>query len=52
MSFSNNFQDEPIQQVISEARATYGALDEGQKERFCNQLLLIIQMIREHPETF
>lgn len=52
VGFSNNFEDEPIQQVISEARATYGALDEAQKERYCNQLLLFIQMIRENPETF
>lgn len=52
VGFSNNFQDEPIQQVISEARSTYGTLDDAQKERFCNQLLLIIQMIRDNPETF
>ncbi|MED1382110.1 helix-turn-helix transcriptional regulator [Bacillus mycoides] len=52
VGFSNNFEDEPIQQVISEARSTFGALDEAQKERFCNQLLLIIRMIRDNPGTF
>ncbi|PFW97458.1 helix-turn-helix domain-containing protein [Bacillus pseudomycoides] len=52
VGFSNEFQDEPIQQVLSEAQATYGALDEDQKERFCNQVLLFVKMIRDNQETF
>ncbi|EEL37233.1 Prophage LambdaBa04, DNA-binding protein [Bacillus cereus Rock3-29] len=52
VGFSNNFEDEPIQQVISEARSTYGALDDSQKERFCNQVLLFIRMIKDNQETF
>ena len=52
VGFSNNFIDEPIQQVISEARSTYGALDDAQKERFCNQMLLFIRMIKDNQDTF
>ncbi|OOZ76545.1 transcriptional regulator [Bacillus cereus] len=52
VGFSNNFMDEPIQQVISEARSTYGALDGAQKERFCNQVLLFIRMIKDNQDTF
>lgn len=52
VGFSNNFEDEPIQQVISEARSTYGALDDAQKERFCNQVLLFIRMIKDNQDTF
>ncbi|KAA1803605.1 HTH-type transcriptional regulator ImmR [Bacillus cereus] len=52
VGYSNEFQDEPIQKVISETQATYGALDEAQKERFCNQVLLFVQMIRDNRETF
>ncbi|EOV9528907.1 helix-turn-helix domain-containing protein [Bacillus cytotoxicus] len=49
---SNGFEDEPIQEVITEAQTTYGALDESQKERFCNQVLLFIRMIKDNPGTF
>ncbi|PDY76971.1 MULTISPECIES: helix-turn-helix domain-containing protein [Bacillus cereus group] len=52
VGFSNNFEDEPIQQVISEARSTYGALNDAQKERFCNQLLLFMKMIKDNQGTF
>jgi len=52
VGFSNEFQDEPIQKVISETQATYGVLDEDQKERFCNQVLLFVKMIRDNQETF
>ncbi|PHG31287.1 transcriptional regulator [Bacillus toyonensis] len=52
VGFSNDFEDETIQQVISEARSTYGALDDAQKERFCNQVLLFIRMIKDNQDTF
>ncbi|MGI0534992.1 helix-turn-helix transcriptional regulator [Bacillus pfraonensis] len=52
VGFSNEFQDEPIQQVLSEAQSTYGSLDEAQKERFCKQVLLFIRMIKDNQETF
>ncbi|PGU29616.1 transcriptional regulator [Bacillus cereus] len=52
VGFSNDFEDEPIQQVISEARSTYGALNDAQKERFCKQLLLFMKMLKDNQGTF
>ncbi|MFE4764271.1 helix-turn-helix domain-containing protein [Bacillus mycoides] len=52
VGFSNDFQDEPIQEVISEAQSTYGALDEAQRERFCNQVLLFMKMVKDNQDTF
>lgn len=52
VGFSNEFQDESIQQVLSEAQSTYGALDEAQRERFCKQVLLFMRMIKDNQETF
>jgi len=52
VGFSNDFQDEPIQEVISEAQSTYGALNEAQRERFCNQVLLFMKMVKDNQDTF
>ncbi|PFW60806.1 helix-turn-helix domain-containing protein [Bacillus sp. AFS075034] len=52
VGYSNEFKEESIQEVITETQTTYGALDEAQKERFCNQVLLFIRMIKDNPETF
>lgn len=52
IGFQNDFKDEPLQELITHAQTTYAALDESQRERFCNQVSLFIKMIDDNKEIF
>ncbi|HHT7086665.1 TPA: helix-turn-helix domain-containing protein [Bacillus cereus] len=52
IGFKNNFEDEPLQELLSNVQTTYTALNEHQRERFCKQVSVLINMLEDNQDIF
>ncbi|MBO1583001.1 helix-turn-helix transcriptional regulator [Bacillus sp. XF8] len=52
IGFENDFNKEPLQELLSDIQTTYAALNESQRERFCKQVSVLIRMLEDNQEIF
>ncbi|EEM68461.1 Prophage LambdaBa04, DNA-binding protein [Bacillus thuringiensis serovar andalousiensis BGSC 4AW1] len=52
IGFKNDFEDEPLQELLSNVQTTYTALNEQQRERFCKQVSVLINMLEDNQDIF
>lgn len=52
IGFTNEFDEEPLTELLSNVQTTYAALNEQQRERFCKQVSVLINMLEDNQDIF
>ncbi|PEQ63628.1 helix-turn-helix domain-containing protein [Bacillus cereus] len=52
IGFKSDFENEPLQKLLSNVQTTYTALNEQQRERFCKQVSVIMDMLEDNQDIF
>ncbi|AFU16577.1 Prophage LambdaBa04, DNA-binding protein [Bacillus thuringiensis MC28] len=52
IGFQSDFEDEPLQELLSNVQTTYTTLNEHQRERFCKQVSVLIDMLEDNQDIF
>lgn len=52
IGFANEFDEEPLMELLSNVQTTYAALNEQQRERFCKQVSVLIDMLENNQDIF
>ncbi|MGH1326641.1 helix-turn-helix domain-containing protein [Bacillus pretiosus] len=52
IGFTNEFDEEPLMELLSNVQTTYAALNEHQRKRFCKQVSVLIDMLEDNQDIF
>lgn len=52
IGFKSDFEDEPLRELLSNVQTTYTTLNEHQRERFCKQVSVLIDMLEDNQDIF